>query len=332
MQSLELRKVSRESLAHWRDLGTNRTSIEIFCAGTNWLISIKPIATHDKDRLQIIADWGGAHVFIRLHESWIGSLASQLLHVDFSSHLPDELRPLVFEAAFSDVADALEDSTRKRFGVSQIGVGETNVDGLHGFELAIDDGQQSTDAEVWLDDRGLGFLANASRGWGKSYGDIYRWDDLPVVVNFCIGWTDLAIKNYEDVEKHDVILLDECLIHKDNTLYIMVGRRSAIKAQIDGKKISVIRGLEKIMQDEEHSNPETQLDEIDIRLSFDLGERVLTLAELRLLSAGYIFDLGRDLRKSVYIRANGKIIGEGELVDIEGQTGVSVLNFAEKIS
>ena len=86
------------------------------------------------------------------------------------------------------------------------------------------------------------------------------------------------------------------------------------------------------MQDEEHTNSETKLDEIDIRLSFDLGERIVTLSELRLLTAGYVFDLGRDLRKSVYIRANGKIIGEGELVDIEGQTGVSVLNFAEKIS
>jgi type III secretion protein Q len=332
MKPLELRKISRESLGHWCELGRNRALIEIFCAGSNWLISIKPIASCDKDRLQIIADWGGAQVLIRLHESWIGTLASHVLQVDFTSHLPDELRPLVFEAAFSDVADALEESTRKRFGVSRIGVADKAVDGLHGFELAIDDGQQSTDAEVWLDDRGLGFLANASRGWEKSFGDLYRWDDLPVIVNFCIGWTDVALKNCEDVEKHDVILLDECFIQQDNTLYIKVGRRSAIKAQIDGKKISVLRSLEKIMEDEEHTNSESQLNEIDIRLSFDLGERVLTLAELRLLTAGYIFDLGRDFRKSVFIRANGKIIGEGELVDIEGQTGVSVLNFAEKIS
>jgi len=332
MRPLELRKVSRESLGHWRDLGTKRASIQVFCAGANWLISIKPIAMRDKDRLQVIADWGGAQVFIRLHESWIGSLASHLLQADFASHLPNELRLLVFEAAFSDVADALEDSTRKRFGVSQMGVSDMTREGLHGFELALDDGQQATDVEVWLDDRGLGFLASATRTWEKSYGDIYRWNNLTVAVNFCIGWTDVAIKNCENLEKNDVILLDECLIQKDNTLFINVGRRSAIKAQIDGKKISVIRGLEEIMQDEEHTNSEIQLDEIDIRLSFDLGERVLTLAELRLLTAGYVFDLGRDLRKSVYIRANGKIIGEGELVDIEGQTGVSVLNFAEKIS
>ena len=332
MPPLMLRKVSRESLGHWRDLGKNRASIAVFCAGSNWIISIKPIATCDKDRLEIIADWGGAQVFIRLHESWIGSLASHVLQVDITNHLPEELRPLVFEAAFSDVADSLEDSTRKRFGVSQIGISELAVDGLHGFEFAIDDGHQSTDAEVWLDDRGLGFLANLSRGWEKSYSDLYHWDDLPITINFCIGWTDLAIENCEDIEKHDVILMDECLIQKDNTLYIKVGRRNAIKAQIDGKNINVISGLEKIMQDEEYINTETQLDGIDIRLSFDLGERVLTLAELRLLTTGYIFDLGRDLRKSVFIRANGKIIGEGELVDIEGQTGVSVLSFAEKIS
>lgn len=330
MHPLELRKISRESLGHWRDLGINRKPIKVFCAGANWSVTLSPIDNYDQQRFQISADWGGAKTFIRLHESWIGSLASRLLQVDFSSHLPDELRPLVFESAFSDVADLLETSTRKRFGVDEIGVKNASLEGLHGFEVVLDDGQQSTDAELWLDDRGLGFLANVTRARDEFYGDLYRWDDLPIVINFCIGWTDVTLKNCEEIEKHDVILFDECMIEKDNTFHIKLGRRSVIEAQIDEKKISVIRSLEEIMQDEEHTHSEIQLDDIDIRLSFDLGERVLTLAELRLLTPGYIFELGRDLRKSVFIRANGKIIGEGELVDIEGQTGVSVLNFVGK--
>ena len=84
---------------------------------------------------------------------------------------------------------------------------------------------------------------------------------------------------------------------------------------------------EEEQQEQEH---EHLLDEISIRISFDLGERSLPLAELRTLAAGYVFELGRDLRRSVVIRANGKVIGEGELVDIEGQTGVSVLSISAR--
>ena len=67
------------------------------------------------------------------------------------------------------------------------------------------------------------------------------------------------------------------------------------------------------------------IEQIPVRLYFDLGERVMTLGELKTLGPGYVIELGRELRRSVAIRVNGKKIGEGELVDIDGSIGVSVL-------
>lgn len=71
--------------------------------------------------------------------------------------------------------------------------------------------------------------------------------------------------------------------------------------------------------------------ELPIKLTFDLGERVLLLSELQLVAPGYVFDLGHDLRQCVTIRANGMRIGEGELVDIEGRTGVAVLSITGQL-
>ena len=65
-------------------------------------------------------------------------------------------------------------------------------------------------------------------------------------------------------------------------------------------------------------------DRIPVRLTFDLGERSLTVAELRELKPGYTFDLGRDVRRAVSIRAQGQLIGEGELVEIDGTLGVAI--------
>lgn len=328
MQSLELRKVNRESLGHWRELGIGRFPLEVNCLAIDWSLSLRPIYKSEGERVQLKADWGGAKIVIRLHESWLGWLGSQMLQLDFSNSLPENLRLLVYEAAFAEVADLLEESTRKRFNF--IGVDQSALlnEDLHGFELAITDDRYSTDAELWVDDKGLGFLANAARSINKSSSDISIWSDIPVPIQFVVGWTDLPVTNFKNIEKYDVILFDECLIYNENNFYIKIGRRNAIEAHIEGKKISVLSSLEKIMLEDEMQISENQIDEIDIRLTFDLGERTLSLAELRLLSPGYIFDLGRDLRKSVFIRANGKIIGEGELVDIDGQTGVSVLSFS----
>jgi type III secretion protein Q len=50
------------------------------------------------------------------------------------------------------------------------------------------------------------------------------------------------------------------------------------------------------------------------------------------LGPGHVFDLGRELRRAVIIRANGKVIGEGELVDIDGQVGVAVLSLTPPAS
>ena len=66
------------------------------------------------------------------------------------------------------------------------------------------------------------------------------------------------------------------------------------------------------------------LDSEPVRLSIDLGEVSLTLAQLRALQPGQTLDLGHPLAGAVRIRANGALVGEGDLVEIDGQIGVSV--------
>lgn len=68
-----------------------------------------------------------------------------------------------------------------------------------------------------------------------------------------------------------------------------------------------------------------ELGSIPVRLQFDLGERHIKLGELRQLQPGEVFDLRRPLAGGpVMIRANGAIIGTGELVEVEGRIGVMV--------
>jgi len=64
-------------------------------------------------------------------------------------------------------------------------------------------------------------------------------------------------------------------------------------------------------------------DQIPVRLTFDLGEREFTLAQLRSLHPGCTFDLERPIADGpVMVRANGLLLGSGRLVDIDGRIGV----------
>lgn len=64
---------------------------------------------------------------------------------------------------------------------------------------------------------------------------------------------------------------------------------------------------------------------IPVTLTFDLGQRQMLWSELQALQPGEVFDLARPLNDGpVHVRANGSLIGFGELVDVDGRVGVQI--------
>lgn len=63
---------------------------------------------------------------------------------------------------------------------------------------------------------------------------------------------------------------------------------------------------------------------LPLQLVFDLGERSVTLAQLQALQVGQVLDLERPLSAAVSLRVNGRLVGTGELVEIDGRLGVCV--------
>ena len=57
-----------------------------------------------------------------------------------------------------------------------------------------------------------------------------------------------------------------------------------------------------------------------------MGRLGLTAMEIAQLRAGAIFELGREPGASVHLVIEGKHVGDGELVEIDGQLGVRVLS------
>jgi type III secretion protein Q len=68
----------------------------------------------------------------------------------------------------------------------------------------------------------------------------------------------------------------------------------------------------------------TELDDIPVKILFELGSVELSLAEVRQLVAGALIPVPRLLDESVDISANGRRIGRGSLVRIGDNLGVRI--------
>ncbi|MDR2435711.1 MAG: FliM/FliN family flagellar motor switch protein, partial [Puniceicoccales bacterium] len=71
-------------------------------------------------------------------------------------------------------------------------------------------------------------------------------------------------------------------------------------------------------------------DGLGVTLTFETGRQKITLGELKTIKNGYTFVCTNPMQTPVEIRANGTLIGYGQLVDVEGKFGVQVVEFIEK--
>lgn len=342
MQPAHLRRISAEAARYYRQIGTRRDPLHFTWLGRKWQLSLSLLTAPAQTVMdELRADWGGSPLRIRLDTSLLAAAHGHLLGERYAGDAGGEMLAVLTEAALEQVFDLFEQATRKRFSlVSAMRSVESGAlpeaiasPAVHGYMLQLADGEATYRVELWLDALGLGFMANALRSWPTADPIAAAWQRLPVPVYFCVGWTILPLSSLRSLARHDVVLLDECLASGGmDRLMVRISDRWAVDAQIEGMQVHVTREPERIMDEFEEEQGDdfdengvsASLDDLPVRLQFDLGERTLPLAELQTVGPGFVFELGRELRRAVTIRANGRAIGDGELVEVDGQVGVLI--------
>jgi len=343
-----LRRIEREHVHYLNQISSTRAPLVFEWLSRSWRMTMQPISSPALTYAEkALIDWGGAEVVLRLEHALVGAAMNSLLETQSVGALEGEIRNLVIDGAFVGLSEMIEERFRKRFRLIQTSPeSDSSVvhvprskknSNLHGFMVFLSDGDTDYTCEAWIDDLALGFLADAIRFWPIRTNGGPNWEGLSIPLMITAGWTTLSLQTIRRLNLNDVILLDECLLGGDpERILIRLGERFGLEAELHKSSITVTHCLEGIMEDidelDESGEDFPQVDsgneaieQIPVRLYFDLGERVMTLGELKTLGPGYVIELGRELRRSVAIRVNGKKIGEGELVDIDGSIGVSVL-------
>ena len=159
---------------------------------------------------------------------------------------------------------------------------------------------------------------------------------LPVRMQLCLGETELPLRQLQSLQRGDVVFLMRPFIQNQQQLYLRNesarGPWWGIPTRLEGTTLHILQAPHVMTSTDSSLNSsetdtgdaELSIDQIPIRLSFDVGSKVVTLQELQTMQSGQTLDLGRPAQEYVTVRANGAVVGTGQLVEIDGRLGVSI--------
>ena len=145
----------------------------------------------------------------------------------------------------------------------------------------------------------------------------------------------LSIVEIKQLTLSDVVFIENTSYFQSQTLLIRLssGTRFEVK-QVSSNTLEFQSG-EKIMPESSNNQMKEpsviNINDMPVRLSFDLGEESLTFKEVTNLQPGYILNLKKPFTNIIKIRSQNQLIGKGEIVDIEGRVGIRITQlFSQK--
>jgi type III secretion protein Q len=246
-------------------------------------------------------------------------------------HLSEEVALVLIEHQFSAALDALERVTGEP--IETAGLSWRNP-----FE-----GKPHVRLDAWLrlwsNDYRVSFYltpdsaSKLTAGLDRAAPRLRRRHDATAMAAFRLGATRLALAKLRTIQLNDVILADQSAGR--GLVTVLIGGAYNARASYEMGKAVLLEPLSRTADHEgkrgamsnggaDGNAPDAGLDDLEIKIVFEVGRSELRLEELGTLGAGHVFDLGKDARTAVDIYAGDRRIGFGEIVQINETLGVRV--------
>jgi type III secretion protein Q len=196
------------------------------------------------------------------------------------------------------------------------------------LELELSNGQ-TLPAIVHMDSLALMLVGSLAQSHTPEV-DESAFDALPVRLQLCIGQTRLDLDQMSRLRAGGLVFMAHS--HRGDGDQVLLLARTGMRqylsatARIDGQQLLIVSAPMNTTTPtpEDTDDTDLSLEQMPVDLSFDLGHKTVTLKELRQLGEGQALPLDRPIAQGVTIRANGAVIGQGQLLDIDGRLGVLI--------
>ena len=166
--------------------------------------------------------------------------------------------------------------------------------------------------------------------------------DIPFWMTLELGATTLPLDDLYSLETGDIVFLDQHV--KGQQVIVRVNENVAFLGETNGTQVSILQGFQTMDEHHQEALPEDELEhheemdeetgaestgdidlnDLPVNLTFEVGQQKMTLNELQGLGVGFVFELDNPIQQPVSVRANGKLIGHCELVQIENRLGARI--------
>ena len=326
-----LPQLGRAEARSARQRSAPRVALDLPGIGGRLAVDTAGIGRCGPSPMRVALTWGGRRLMVRCARDLLvralGALGSE---PDIDRLAPD-VAGLLLEASLLPVLQMAEDATREDIRLVSAEP-ETEPVPEAGLRLRIDDGQRQWGLLVASVEQDRDTIADLLSRW-----PLAPWpaEKLPFPAALRLGTTPLTVASLRSLRPDDAVLLSSER-HEGGMLvvaeaWLAEARRNGQQWQLDtalrparsrqDREWTMHDGGDGMQDDDAIGDP----DDLPVRLAFDVGRLDVSLGELRRLDAGSVLELNGSPEELVRISANGRLIGQGALVDVNGAVGVRIV-------
>ncbi|MGY5810021.1 type III secretion system cytoplasmic ring protein SctQ [Rhizobium sp. LEGMi198b] len=235
----------------------------------------------------------------------------------------------VVEHQFAEAFEAIENKIGISLSLLEIGAEpQPDVSGNFGFEIGWNG------MSLPLNGRFNEAFLSGLVGWASRLPR-RTLNALTTTVSIRRGYAALSVAEIKSLRLGDGIVIDggapETVIAITGERYLATCMRSDKGTVLTEPLLSMPTGPMRHFMTNETVDQELQgeprpspVNSIPIKLVFDAGRLELPLRTLETIGEGYVFNLDRPLSDAVDIIAQGRVIGRGEIISVDGLSAVRV--------
>lgn len=333
VKRLSPRQFTSEQVIALNQLYSGLNEFELQVRDVKYTIRSTYVVTLPADTVCLALSLNGRPAWLEIGWSLLKELLSIVYPFFSMDAVPEAYMGAMIEAGTAWILDYIEQNAGWKIEVSHVetgttlellreqlrakqGIGRSSV----GFTIELSSGQKST-CRLHMSQTELVALAERIPRVAESrHGDI---DDFPIDLRIFAGFTDIPLSDLRTVKTGDLLVLDHAWVDQDEVLVWFSSSTQPMVGRIDGRSITVTK-LDGTYMNTELNEDSINAEELPIRLVFEVGRTQLQLGDLKKMGPGFVLSLNKGIDTPIDIVANGKKVGVGDLVKVDGNVAVLI--------